>query len=133
LPQGVYRVLSGAAEETRTFLPGDAYRLDLRAGKALDLQLSQETAASGEVILRASVRGNGQHSFALRAENLGVEGGAKLLTLKPGASQTFAWHGKILAADTPWVAVVIPDGDLSRRKELMGSTGSVGKNHPSRP
>jgi hypothetical protein len=133
LPQGVYRVISGASEETRTFLPGASYQLDLRAGKALDLQLSHEISASGEVLLRASVHGSGEHSFALRAENLGVEDGAKTLTLKPGSSQTVTWRARILAADTPWVAVVIPDGDMSQRQELIGSSGSEGKAHPSQP
>jgi hypothetical protein len=31
------------------------------------------------------------------------------------------WRGRIVSRDTPWVAVVYPDDDLSRRKEVMGA------------
>jgi hypothetical protein len=49
-----------------------------------------------------------------------MEDGTKLRTLKPGSGQTVTWRPRILDAGTPWVAVVIPDGDMSRREELMG-------------
>jgi len=127
LAQGSYRVRSNGAEVTRAFLPGGSYKLDLRAAQALDVQLTQETSASGDVILRASVRGSGQHSFKLRADNLAVEDATKQLTLKAGIAQTFTWRARVVAKDTPWVVVVIPDGDLSQRKELMGSVSPAGK------
>jgi hypothetical protein len=127
LPQGVYHVISGSSEETRTFLPGASYHLDLRAGKALALQLSQETSASGEVILRVSAHGQGAHRFVLRTDNLIVEDGTKQLTLKAGVAETFTWRARVVAKDTPWVAVVVPDDDLSQRQELMGSVSAAGQ------
>jgi len=127
VPQGSYRVLSGAATETRVFLPGGSYKLDLRAAQALDVQLSQEKSAPDEVLVRVSARGQGAHRFVLRSDNLVVEDGTKQLTLKAGAAETFTWRARVVAKDTPWVAVVVPDGDLSQRKELMGSASPVGK------
>jgi hypothetical protein len=79
------------------------------------------------VILKVSVCGQGAHRFAVRSDNLTVEDGTKQLTLKAGAAQTFTWRARIVAKDTPWVAVIVPDGDLSQRQELMGSVSPAGK------
>ena len=126
LPQGVYQVHSGESVGTRTFLPGDSYHLDLRIGRVLDLRLSQESSEAGEVLIRAGVRGEGSHDFALRSDNLMLEDALRRVTLKSGEAQTLTWRARIVAKDSPWVAVVVPDGDLSQRRELMGSapTGS---------
>jgi hypothetical protein len=127
LPQGVYRVSSGVSEERRAFLPGASYQLDLRAGKALDLQLSETSSASGEVVLRVNARGQGAHRLVLRTDNLTVENGRRQLTLKPGMAQTFSWRARIVDKASPWVAVAVPDDDLSQRQELMGSPSPAGK------
>jgi hypothetical protein len=50
-----------------------------------------------------------------------LTGSRKELILKPGSAGTLAWRGRIISPDTPWVAVVIPDDDLSLRKEVMGA------------
>jgi hypothetical protein len=43
------------------------------------------------------------------------------LTLRSGVAGTLEWRTRIASADTPWVAVVIPDDDLSLRKEVIGA------------
>jgi hypothetical protein len=30
------------------------------------------------------------------------------------------WHAHVVSPKTPWVAVVIPDGTLSERREITG-------------
>ena len=46
---------------------------------------------------------------------------------------TVARRAHVVAPNTPWVAVVIPDGALSERRELTGSENPhvVGGHHPA--
>jgi hypothetical protein len=124
LPEGRYTVRSQGQEIARTFLPGGVYRLDLRPGQSWDFDVSPETSATGEVVVKAAARGSGVHHLQLRAENLtfsGQEGHEKDVALPGQGSVTLEWRGRITEQKTPWVAVVVPDGDLSQRKEIMGA------------
>ena len=38
-----------------------------------------------------------------------------------GGVKETVWHAHVVSAKTPWVAVVIPDGSLSERREITGS------------
>jgi len=38
-----------------------------------------------------------------------------------GAVREAVWHVHVVSPKTPWVAVVIPDGNLSKRREVTGS------------
>ncbi len=121
LPEGKYTVRSNGEEQTRTFLPGGTYNLDLRGGRALDFQVSKDTSGTGEVTIKVSARGNGPHRFVLRAENLTLGTLEKQLTLRSGTAGTMEWRARISSPDTPWVAVVVPDDDLSQRREVIGA------------
>ena len=66
-----------------------------------------------------SARGNGPHRFALRAENLTLDGTEKELSLRPGAAGTLEWRARIASRDTSWVAVT--DSHLSLRQEVTGA------------
>lgn len=121
LPEGKYTVRSNGEELTRTFLPGGTYNLDLRGGRALDFQVSKDTSGAGEVTIKVSARGNGPHRFVLRAENLTLGTLEKQLTLRSGTAGTMEWRARISSPDTPWVAVVVPDDDLSQRREVIGA------------
>lgn len=68
-----------------------------------------------------SVRGNGSHRFGVRADNLTLADSQKEWVLQPGSAGSLEWRGRICSPDTPWVAVVVPDDDLSLRKEVMGA------------
>jgi hypothetical protein len=97
------------------------YRLDLRPGQAWDFELSKETHADSEVAIKATVRGSGVHRLQLRADNLTFSGDVKEVTLKGEGTVTLEWRGRITTQETPWVAVVVPDGDLSQRREITGA------------
>ena len=56
-----------------------------------------------------------------RTSNLTIRNSARQVNLKPGEKITLKGNGKINSADEPWVAVIIQDNDLTKRKELMGS------------
>jgi len=121
LPEGKYTVRSGGEQQTCTLLHGGTYHLDLRAGRVLDFELSKDTSGAGDVTIRVSARGQGRHRFALRVENLMLDATEKELTLQSGGKGTLEWHTRITSQDSPWVAVAVPDDDLSQRKEVMGT------------
>ena len=58
-----------------------------------------------------TIRATGAHRFALRPDNLEVSGP----TILPAG--TFEWHCKITESQSPWVAVIVPDGNLEERQE----------------
>jgi hypothetical protein len=121
LPEGKYTVLSHGQEQTRIFLPADTYHLDLRPGRALDFELSKFSPGDGQVGLKVSARGEGSHHFTIRAENLTLSDSHKELILKRKTAGTVEWSARITSRDSPWVAVVIADGNPKVRKELMGA------------
>jgi hypothetical protein len=110
LPEGRYTVRAGDQRAAVTVLPGGSYVLDLRPGRAAELSLTAETAANGRVTLRLTAVGNGQHTFALRAENLAVDTAPRRLTLRPGRPATVEWTARPRQGEAPWVAVLIADG-----------------------
>ncbi len=122
LPEGKYKVTCNGEKLMRIFLPGAAYQLDLRPGRTLDFQVSREKIGSGEVAIKVTARGSGNHRFSLRAENLTLNPGVQELKLQPETAGSLAWRAGIESADSPWVAVIIPDDDLSQRKEVMGAS-----------
>ena len=71
--------------------------------------------------IKLRARGAGNHRFAVRTDNLTLDSPSKELTLRPGIVSTLEWRGRVGSADSPWVAVVAPDDDLSQRKEAMGT------------
>jgi Glycosyl hydrolase family 9 len=124
LPQGNYAVQQGAAHTTLTALSGGTYKVDLRHDKALDFNVTTATDRPDSLVLRVSARGVGQHSFSIRAENLEfAETVSKTINLVQDKPGEVAWHAHVMSRDTPWVAVVIPDDAIDRRKEITGAPG----------
>jgi hypothetical protein len=85
-----------------------------------DLRLSASTTATGDVVLRLKVTGSGRHTFAVRAENLVVSGSPRAVTLVAGRPTTLEWTARPVSADTPYIAVAVMDGDVSRRRDVVG-------------
>lgn len=121
LPEGDYTVRSEDRRAGITVLAGGTYPVDLRPGHALDYAIAAETAANGEVTIRLTASGDGTHTFALRAENLAVDRPEKALTLRPGGAGSVVWKARVRSTGAPWVAVVVPDGDVLRRRDAVGS------------
>jgi hypothetical protein len=121
LPEGKYTVRCHGQEQSQIFLPAATYHLDLRPGHTLDFEISKLSYADGKVRIRVSVRGDGTHRFSIRTENLALADAHQELIFKPGSVDTLEWSGRITSLDTPWVAVVIVDGNPTIRKELMGA------------
>ena len=89
-----------------------------RASPAPAFATTVTTASNGEVRIRLTATGEGRRTFALRTDNLAVAGPSRTVTLRAGRPVTLEWRGRPVAPDVRWVAVVIPDGDASRRQEV---------------
>ncbi len=119
IPEGRYRITCNNESIIRNFLPGGTYYLDLSSGQVMDFELSLALTGKEEIRIQVNVHGSGNHTLDIRAENLSIKGIHKVLSLNSGNSVIFEWRGRIINPELPWVAVVIPDGDLSTKKELM--------------
>ena len=91
----------------------------VNAGKRLGLSLTHSTDTDGSLTLSLEARGSGQHTFAVRAFNLDVDQATRRAELKPGAPKTIEWKCAVRSRKRPWIAVVVPDGDIEQRMEIF--------------
>jgi hypothetical protein len=102
-------------------IDGDTHRVVLEDDRALTFTLESETAADGTVVIRLTGAGSGSHRFAVRSDNLDVDQPERPLVLRPGDQGALEWTARMRSPDAPWIAVIIPDGDVARRQEAWGS------------
>jgi hypothetical protein len=122
LPEGRYDVRQGSAHANLTVLPGGSNSIDLRPEHFLDFKVSFQDLGQNEILVRVSAEGSGSHVFSIRSDNLAVREQAALkVDLIAGKVQQVIWHAHVLSADTPWVALVIPDDLLAERREVTGA------------
>ncbi|MBS0000056.1 MAG: glycoside hydrolase family 9 protein [Cyclobacteriaceae bacterium] len=119
IPEGRYSIISGNESTNRNFLPGGIYDLVLKPGRVMDFDLKADVNEKKDIRIRVSGSGSGDHFLDIRVENLNIKGTHKALNLNTSNPFVFEWRGKILNPEMPWVAVVIPDGNLAYKKELM--------------
>jgi hypothetical protein len=117
LPEGEYIVRHEGQEKSLILLPGETYHLDLR--NSLDFMVSQDTSDDGHVTIKLKVKGAGIVQLAIRTHNLEVVETEKQVDLEPGVSQTIVWTGNVINSHEPWIAVLIPNGNLAERKEIL--------------
>lgn len=86
--------------------------------------LAAETAADGKVTIRLSAQGQGRHRFSVRSDNLILGDSIRSLDLVGGLPKTATWTASVANAKVSWVAVVIPDGNLAQRREVMAGINS---------
>jgi hypothetical protein len=123
LPAGRYVVHHGSDHTSLTVLPGTAYSLDLRANQFLDFKVSFDATGHNEIVIRALANGAGDHTFSIRSDNLVLSGAmTQNIHLSRGTQKEVIWHAKVISTETPWVALVIPDGELSKRAEITGAS-----------
>ncbi len=127
LARGRYLFRQGQAEEELTALAGGVYHVDLRPGRWLRFESSASPAA-GDLALRVSARGAGRHAFTLRTSNLAATETTKEVDLRPGQGASVVWHAHVEDASTPWVAVIIADGQMDTKQELTGTASEAPSN-----
>jgi hypothetical protein len=121
LPEGRYIVKCREEQQTQVCLPAGVCHLDLRPGRMLDFEVSTIRHQDSRVRIRLTARGQGNHRFSVRSDNLMVGDPQREMTLKRGSVGTLEWSGRIDALDSPWVVVVLADENLDNRKELLGT------------
>jgi len=94
--------------------------------RASDFSVTSSTAANGEVTLRLTSTSGEPQSFAMRSENLTVDRPIRSVQRGAGKPVTIEWKARPKTADISWVAVVIPNGDVSRRREVVASVAPSG-------
>jgi len=92
-------------------------------GALVSYTASAVMKANGAVTIRLTASGSGRHSFAIRSDNLAGDLTVKRVTLRAGRPFELTWKAKTMVANTPWVAVMIPDEQIEQRRELFGHTG----------
>jgi hypothetical protein len=119
LPEGDYIAKANGLEKRLTLLPNGTHKFD----PSLEFSVSSISNAPNRVTIEVVALGTGSHKFSIRAENLTVSDATKSLTLKAGDTQKVTWNGQINSTNGPWFVVVIPDDDLSQRKEVLDRSG----------
>lgn len=122
VPEGQYDVQQGTAHTSVTVLPGGIYSLDLRPEHFLDFKVSSNPGPKNDIVVRLQASGAGDHTFSIRSDNLVVSDAAvQTIHLTRGMEKEVVWHAHVVSAQTPWVAVIIPDGALNERAEVTGA------------
>jgi hypothetical protein len=95
--------------------------MNLNLKNAFNFEVSKLSSGKGIVTITAKVNGSGSHQLTVRSNNLTIKVPTKKIVLKSGEKTTLKWECKISLTDEPWVAVIVPDNNLSNKKELTGS------------
>ncbi len=91
-----------------------------RPARSSDLELVAAPTRGDAVVLRLTTRNPGAHRYTLRADNLRVDGAPRAVTVRAGQPATVEWTARRVRSDAPWTAVVVEDGNVTRRRELFG-------------
>ena len=70
--------------------------------------------------IHVDVSGQGKRRFTVRSDNVRFQQPERVVDLDESGSATLSWNGEIESRDAPWVVVVLPDRDLTRRREIVG-------------
>jgi len=119
LPEGHYDVHHGAAHTSVKVLPGGIHSLDLRPEHFLDFKVTSQRAPKNAIVVRLEASGAGDHAFSIRSDNLALSDPAvQSVHLTAGGNKEVVWRAQVVSPETPWVAVVVPDGEMNEREEV---------------
>ncbi len=92
----------------------------------LKFTLSQETMQDGSVSITITTAATETEVFkyTIRVFNLQSKSFDGMIEIDKNKPTTTVWKAKMKSIDEPWVAVIIPNNDLSLRQEIIGSTQS---------
>jgi hypothetical protein len=95
--------------------------VDLRKDNAVESTARVRSDGLQNVIVQLDAKGTGPHRFTLRADNLQLrEPAEQEALLEAGHKHAVIWHARIADARTPWVGVIVQDGDVEKHIELTG-------------
>ena len=73
---------------------------------------------AGRARIQVRAAGEGDADFEVRASNLEIQQARKGARLEAGSPATLTWEADVVAANSPWVAVVVVNGDVEQRQEV---------------
>ena len=77
-------------------------------------------ARDGWITIRAVAPPDGLHQYTLRSDNLRVAGAARQRPARGGQPAITEWRARVVDPAASWYAVVVEDGDVTRRREVHG-------------
>ncbi len=127
LPAGRYEIRFGSASRNITVVSGGNYHLTLNPEQSVDFLVDVKSHDLEKKIIRVQVTaaGKGRHDFAIRVFNGAVSEHEKPVNLKTGQKAEITWDVAVTNPQVPWVVVILPDGDLTRKQELTGTLESL--------
>jgi hypothetical protein len=122
LPPGEYDVLVGSASWKLALVSGGRYALTLDPERSVHftLEVNREPGKQS-VRLRLTAQGLGRHDFSVRVFNGAVVEAHQSIDLEATLKSELLWDLAVRDPNTPWVAVVVPDGDLTWKQEATGT------------
>jgi hypothetical protein len=78
-----------------------------------------ESRLLDDITVYLTVKKKGQHEIALRTSNLEVlDGNTRTIAMGPDGTTKSVWRCRVMDKKVPWVALAVPDGDVSQAAEL---------------
>lgn len=123
LQPGEYTMDFANSSRKLTVVSGNNYQLSLDPANTVELTASLKNQKPGQKNFQVEIvgEGKGKHETGIRAFNAKVSGTGKSIDLGDGSKETMVWDVEVIDQKTPWVIVIIPDGDLTLKKELTGT------------
>jgi hypothetical protein len=92
--------------------------LDTPKAAPSGMSVTSTSAANGQITIRLTTTASSARTFELRSDGLVVSGAPTVTRRNLNAPFTFEWKARVKDASVPWVAVVVPDRDVSQRYEV---------------
>jgi Glycosyl hydrolase family 9/Cellulase N-terminal ig-like domain len=122
LAPGEYTIQYGDQRKNLAVLPGVSYTFSLDPKNALELGLSSQAPQGKTVQVECNLLGTGSHRLELRGFNCSAGQATVDVKLKTGQPDRLTWMLDISDSAKPWVLVVIPDGQMSEKREIFGTS-----------
>ncbi len=123
LPAGEYELTCGNARRSIAVVSGGNYTVLLEPEDYIDIRANgKETASDGNTVhLEITADGDGVHTLSVHLFNAVTRVPEQTIDLNGSGKVSIPWDITIQDAESPWVAVIIPDGDTNRKLELTGT------------
>jgi hypothetical protein len=123
LSAGEYLIEYGGSSKKLNIVSGGNYNIELNPLNNVELTVNIKDRNIGDKIVQieAEAEGRGIHDLNIKVFNGTVSESSKSVDLGEGMKLTVNWDVQIKEKESPWVCVIIPDGDLTWKKELTGT------------
>lgn len=121
LPAGNYKIEYKNLTQHLTLVSGGNYSLNLNPASFVDIQAEAEMKGTDTVTITALLTGAGSHFLNLHCTNGIISGAERNIALTSDEKQSIEWVIKVRDTDEPWIAVIIPDGNIMLKHELTGT------------